>query len=1296
MARQSKKPSKKASGKTAPKRAPRTEMRQTKAVPATVPVVGLGTSADGTQAIADFFAAMPDKTGMAFVVVHDADHDKKNLVPDLIAEHTPMKVALAQDKTRIAADHVYVVPSKRLFSIENGILRVTEPASQQGTHLPINCFFMSLALDKQQLAVAVILSGTGADGAAGIRSIKAGGGMVLVQDPEEAPHDAIPLSAMATGAVDHILPVAKMPAVISGYTSHQFVTSGMTKEPWGENTQGILSEVITVLESCAPGDFERYGESKLLRLIGRRMALRHMENAADYLSLLKTAPQEAEILLADLCLCASSFFRDPEGFEYLADHVIDDLVANAAFGQPIRVWVPACASGEDAYSLAILVLERIQPLHKDTRLQIFASDVDEQSLSMARAGLYPDTIAEHVSPERLNRFFDKEDHSYRVKSELRDAIVFANHNFLADAPFSKLDLILCQNTLVYLNAKTREQVIGLFHFALNDGGVLFLGPSRTIDKNQMLFHQDTETPRLYRRVGNGRHRALDVSGTQSPAIKQTAAILRNEELATLNTQRQQKLEGERRFTHDLNDLLSTPGIATLFLDRDLHIIRFNPWVGDLFNVITSDIGRPLSDIEGKIADPTLLVDAARVLETLKPVEAQVRAEGNKWFIRRIFPNQKQDGKIEGVAVTFADVTELKRLQQASHVAQKLAEAIVDTVREPMLVLDNGLNVVKASRSFLKAFQTTSQETEGKALFELQNSQWSQSALRDLLESILPNKTSVEGHEVKVNVGNEGIRTMLVNARAVLDDYNSGELILLALEDVTERIEIERGLKDREARLRAILDAAPEAIITADVTGVVTSYSPSAKTILGYKAEEVIGQNVNMLMPAPHKEKHDGYMSHYIETGEKKIIGTGREMKARHKDGSDVPIRLTVAEWWIDGERNFTGIIHDLTEDMRRREALQQAQKMEAVGQLTGGLAHDFNNLLTVIIGNLELLEMQLGEFPKKELLNEALEASDLGAKLTTQLLAFSRKQSLDPTIISLNDLVLSIQPLLIRTLGDDISVKTDLADNLNQTVTDPGQVENAILNLAINARDSMPEGGCLTIETRNVVLDADYAATQIDVEAGDYIALSVTDTGAGMSADVTSRAFDPFFTTKGVGAGSGLGLSMVYGFAKQSGGHAAIYSEEGVGTTVTLYLPPSKTNPPVQERLLESDFAPSRSETILVVEDDLRVQRLTITRLENLGYRTLAAESGPAALALLRNNAQINLILSDVVMPGGMTGFDVADQALLFNPTLKILLATGYASGAEIGRAADSKRHPVLRKPYSLKELGTALRALLD
>ena len=1465
-----------------------------KAAPALTPVVGLGASAGGLQALTDFFEVMPDKSGIAFVVVHHVDPNHESLMADLLSKHTKMTVVLAVDQTTVKPDHVYIIPPKEFLLIENGVLRLVEPLAPRGMRLPIDFFLRSLAADQKQNAVAIILSGTGSDGTAGIRSIKESGGMVLVQDPKEAAHDGMPRSAIATGAVDHILPVAKMPAVISDYTAHPYIQMGPTTKGLGETARDALSEIITVLKAYTPIDFEFYKEGTLLRRIERRMALRHLENSADYLALLKDSPEEAETLCADLLISVTSFFRDPEVFEYLSENIIRNLVVNCTPRKPIRIWVPACATGEEAYSLAMLVIEKIEALRKDVKLQVFASDVDERALTIARAGVYPDSIAGDVSPERLSRFFEKEDHSYRVKPELRDAVVFAHHNVLADAPFSKLDMISCRNLLIYLNQHAQERIIQMFHFALNEEGLLVLGSSETANNHEIFFEPVSKKYRLYKRTSGDLHRHIDFPISATSAFGQSTPVLRsaqasrglrlaelsnkllveryapaavlidarretlyvqgpadqylkvptgeasqdlldmvrdglrvklgstirravkenqevtatgtlvragqnvpvsiaahpmdvdgvklllvtfadkpvsaapvasegiskdnqiqaqleqeleatrfelqnaireyahsteelkasneeamsmneefqsaneeletskeelqslNEELTTLNTELQQKIEDERHLTDDLNNLLSSSGIATLFLDRHLNIMRFTPATRQLFNVIANDVGRPFSDITGKVHDPDLLQDAEHVLQQLTPSELEVQADGDKWFIRRILPYRTQDGKIDGVVITFSDVTDLKALQQAYEAALQFAESIVGTVREPMLVLDENLRVVKASSSFLKTFGKTPDEIEGKSLFVLQDRQWDQPALRSLLERVLPDKTTVEGHEIVINIGDQGPRTMLCNARQMRDASGGGEFILLVVEDATERLATHHRLEEREARLRAVLDAAPEAVITIDDQGIVTSYSPAACTILGYSAEEVIGQNVKMLMPEPHQHQHDGYMKHYMETGEKRIIGIGREMNALHKNGTEVPIRLTVAEWRIDGERNFTGILHDLTEDMKRRDALQRAQKMEAVGQLTGGLAHDFNNLLTVITGNLELLEMNLGDFPKKDLLSEALEAADLGASLTAKLLAFSRKQTLEPRTVSLNDLVRSVKPLLKRMLGDGISVDTDLADTLSLTSTDPGQVENAILNLAINARDAMPNGGSLTIQTKNVRLDNDYAATQVDVAPGEYVALSVTDTGTGMSPETIARAFEPFFTTKGVGAGTGLGLSMVYGFAKQSGGHVAIYSEEGLGTTVTMYLPPAGKGATADATSAENEFPQSRSETVLVVEDDPRVRRLTVTRLEDLGYQTFAAENGPAALELLRNNNGIDLVLSDVVMPGGMNGFEVAEQALAINPALKILLATGYASGGDAAARAAKNRFPLLHKPYAMRDLARALRDLLD
>ena len=353
-----------------------------------------------------------------------------------------------------------------------------------------------------------------------------------------------------------------------------------------------------------------------------------------------------------------------------------------------------------------------------------------------------------------------------------------------------------------------------------------------------------------------------------------------------------------------------------------------------------------------------------------------------------------------------------------------------------------------------------------------------------------------------------------------------------------------------AKLRGILESAVTAIITIDDRGLIESINPATERLFGYGPAELVGQNVKVLMPEPYKAEHDGYITNYQTTGVKKIIGIGREVSGRRKDGTTFPLHLSVSQFFADGRRYFTGMIHDLSDRKHVEEALReserrlaQAQKMEAVGQLTGGIAHDFNNLLLVITGNHELLEQQLDRDEHKVLLKEAQDAAVLGSKLTDQLLTFARRRHMDAQVIQLNDQVVGITDMLRRTLGEHVMLSTSLARSVWPILADPGQFQSAIVNMAVNARDAMTQGGKLVIETRNIVLDGDHADFHAELKPGEYVQLSISDTGSGMSPDVRDRVFEPFFTTKEKGRGTGLGLAMVYGFVKQAGGHITIYSE---------------------------------------------------------------------------------------------------------------------------------------------------------
>ncbi|WP_454854594.1 PAS domain S-box protein [Rhizobium binxianense] len=546
------------------------------------------------------------------------------------------------------------------------------------------------------------------------------------------------------------------------------------------------------------------------------------------------------------------------------------------------------------------------------------------------------------------------------------------------------------------------------------------------------------------------------------------------------------------------------------------------------------------------------------------------------------------------------------------------------------------------------------------------------------------------------------RPLFIATRWALINRSLGNraIIIQTNNDVTDMKRARDDLAEREAHLRSILDTVPESMIVIDAAGSISSFSAAAERLFGYSSSEVYGRNVKMLMPQPDRDAHDGYISRYLATGERRIIGYGRVVTGRRKDGSVFPMELSVGEAIANGKRIFTGFIRDLTSRHKTEEELRQSQKMEAIGQLTGGLAHDFNNLLTVISGNLEMIEGKLTDEKLKPLVREAQEAAEDGAKLTGQLLAFGRRQPLNPKLVDVGQLVSGFSDLLRRTLGEAIEFRTTVIGSSNEALVDGSQLQNALLNLVLNARDAMPRGGKLSLEISRVKLDADYAKMYPQVRTGDYVLVSVTDTGGGMTAEVKQRAFEPFFTTKGLGSGTGLGLSMVYGFAKQSGGHVQLYSEVGQGTSVRVFLPAAQraaghgAGEGGQEKQAQPSI-PRGFEKILVVEDDPRVRRVAVSRLTDAGYEVVEAADGHQALACLEEHPDVALLFTDIVMPGGMTGDELAHIVRSVKPGIKVLFTSGYAEPAIAGREL-ANSGSWLKKPYTARELAVRLRELLD
>ncbi len=551
---------------------------------------------------------------------------------------------------------------------------------------------------------------------------------------------------------------------------------------------------------------------------------------------------------------------------------------------------------------------------------------------------------------------------------------------------------------------------------------------------------------------------------------------------------------------------------------------------------------------------------------------------------------------------------------------------------------------------------------------------------------------------------------------------------ISMADDGERHEEE--LRHAASQISAILAIAADAIISLDDEMRITLFNDGAANIFGYSVAEVIGQPLDLLIPPRHRTAHHGHVRDFAAspTAARKM-GERREISALRKDGTEFPAEASIAKLEVGGKKIYMVVVRDVTErkrhqellarmnselearvadrtkeleaEIRRREeaqaALIQAQRMEAFGLLTGGVAHDFNNLLTIVAGNLELLGGELESEKARAFLKRAVGATDMAAGLTARLLTFARRRRLSPQSLNLNELVLDLFELLRRSLGEPITLTTLLAGNLWATRADRSEVENAVLNLAINARDAMPSGGTLVIETRNVTVTPSHSDPTAPRRPGDYVLLSVSDSGVGMDAETRERAFEPFFTTKEPGRGTGLGLSTIYGFAEQSGGHVSITSAVGEGTTVNLFLPRAEAEAVAADGKAAADIPMSENnEVVLVVEDNPEVRELTLERVEGLGYVAIEAEDGPAAVRILESGATVDLIFTDIVMSGGMSGYDLARWVRTHAPGVKVLLTTGYAAEEAVVGSDPAYAGRVLHKPYQRAALAHALRDALQ
>ena len=685
---------------------------------------------------------------------------------------------------------------------------------------------------------------------------------------------------------------------------------------------------------------------------------------------------------------------------------------------------------------------------------------------------------------------------------------------------------------------------------------------------------------------------------------------------------------------------------------------------------------------------------------LRTAAAQGRFEDLGWRVRKdgtrfwanvvITASRDQDGTLVGFAKITRDMTEHRQSDEQRF------RLIVESAPNAMVMVNAAGRIEMVNTQAERTFGYQRSELLDQPIERLVPERF-RSAHPALRGSYFDDPTSrqmgagrdlyglrKDGSEVPIEIGLNPI------------DMEDGRMVLASIVDISERRQREDHLRLSEERFKSVFNCVSDGIFIVDAkSGRFLEVNEPGARMHDYSPDELIGASIETISSGipPYTQRE-------AEEAHKRAVATGRsqdfDWRSKRKDGHLFWSAISLRFASISNRDVVLAVVRDVTERRTVEDQLRQAQKIEAIGQLTGGVAHDFNNLLAVMQGNLELLEeASRGDPTAAELIADALDAASRGASLTHRLLAFSRQQQLAPSAVQVGALVTGLIGVLRRVVEESVRIETLIAPGLWTSKIDAHQLENALLNLAVNARDAMPDGGKLTIAVENAVLDADYARDRTEVTPGRYVLLSVSDTGTGMPKEVAARALEPFFTTKPVGKGTGLGLPMVYGFVKQSGGHLAIYSEPGLGTTVRLYLPEFSSEPTPSS--IAEDKAPLAADgeaVVLVVEDDEAVRRLQLRMLGSLQYRTLAAPDGASGLAILESDARVDLLLTDIVLPGGMSGPALVDLARRVRPDLKVIFVSGYAP-ATVKERYDLSSVQVLGKPFTRADLAHAIREML-
>lgn len=1354
--------------KAGPAGRPRASRRKV-AAPQTAPeiVAGLVASAGGLEAFKDFFEAMPADSGMAFVLIPHLDPRHESLMAPLLGRHTAMPVTEAQDGQRLAANHVYVIPPDHDLSLREGVIKLSAPPARDTGKTAIDPFLRSLADDQQERAVGIILSGTGTHGSLGLKAIKAAGGMAMVQEPSSAEYDRMPLSAVDTGLADYVLLPGRMPEELIKYARH--VTAGAAAPSEPSAAQDDLAQVMALLRARSRFDFRAYRKRMLLRRVHRRMGLSHLDQLADYLALLRDKPEELGQLCKDLLISVTSFFRDPEMFHVMETRVVPELIDRRDTDTPVRVWVPGCATGEEAYSIAMLLIERVAATGKTCPIQVFATDVDADAIEVGRRGVYPEIEVAELGQLRLERFFTRRDaHNVQVSRQLRETVLFAQQNILADAPFSRLDMVSCRNLFIYLEPETQQKLLQLFHFALGEDGYLVLGPSESVGRHADLFHPVSKKWRVFRRISTGRptragfpiqasghkrslptvpslaslpgnladitckvlledyapaavvinrrYEVLHYSGPTELYLQQPgglpthdlltlsvaglrprirAAVIKaideaarvdvggirieragkpvlvrlavhplpgqltgeggflvtfrdepdmhqaagaeagaepawtdeqlvrqleyelktsreelqsiieelessneelkasneevmsmneelqsaneeletskeelqslNEELSTVNSQLRDKVDELEDSNNDMTNLLASVDNATLFLGTDHSIQRYTPSATRLFNLIATDIGRPIDHITARVDDPELSRDIDQVLQNLMPCEREVSRDDAQWFLRRITPYRTADNHISGVVLTLTDITLIKQAElDLRSLAERLEQGVAERTADLEAEMKERQLAERALRASERKFRTLFQDApvgivqadphDGR--FLLVNPRfcsmtgYSESELlgKPFSEFTYPEDRALS-EEAFVNLGRGSIPDYQAEKRYIRKDGTTlwGDLkvilvrdpqgqplhTLAVISDITEHKQLQEKLAEHSAQLQrernfidAILNTVAALIMVVDPEGRLVRFNRACNTTTGLDLREFIGTTGWMDLIPPNERAGVLGVNARLLAGEDHVL---HENHWRHRDGSPRLLgwRNTVLRDEAGQIQYIIGTGIDITDqhkaEIRARETLEEAsrlQRLQTANELATLLAHELNQPLAAIANYAEAGQLLLNHVPLEQdklmrTLDQISQQSLRAGEAIRHLRAFVGRGRIDPVPLDLNAVVRNTCTLMApKTRSRRIELVLDQDGTLPQVMGVGVHIEQVLLNLLRNAidaiRDAGMKQGSIRVETRH--------------EAG-MARVSVRDSGPGIDAERAEKVFEPLASRKEYGLGVGLRIS---------------------------------------------------------------------------------------------------------------------------------------------------------------------------